>query len=226
MQLARRLAALSTMIGALLPSVIVAETPHKVDQREALALISRVGAKRPFLKDSPDVYLEPDSLDRFFTMPIYRKLEGNGYFGYRYDEGFLFGGNDVQIAVFKDTTNGKRCSSAYRMALENAISAAGLTVNPKALCQIGICIVGIEERETEKTLPGIMVEAFLRNSTLKKSFFIRYGVGSPRGLIPAIRLSAEMLIAELQGKGAVQNRQQSKAQSSPPSPERNNVNSK
>jgi hypothetical protein len=45
-----------------------------------------------------------------------------------------------------------------------------------------------------------MVEAYLRNSSLKKSIFMRFGAGSPRGLTPAIRLSAEMLIAELQGK--------------------------
>jgi|WetSurMetagenome_2_1015567.scaffolds.fasta_scaffold191905_1 hypothetical protein len=168
--------------------------------------MSRLGAKKPFLKDSSDVYLEPESLNKFFTMPIYKKLEGNGYFGYRFDEGFLFGGNEVQIAVIKDATNAKRCLSAYRMAIENALSAAGLTINPKASCQIGICIVGIEARETEQTLAGIMVEAYLRNSELKKSFFIRYGVGNPRGLTPAIRLSAEMLIAELKGKRILQSR--------------------
>lgn len=225
MPLARLLAISTIMFGMLLASVIVAETPGKVDQREALALISRVGAKKPFLKDSPDVYLEPDSLNKFFTMPIYQKLEGNGYFGYRYDEGFSLRGNDVQIAVFKDITDGKRCSSAYRMALENALSAAGLTINPKASCQIGICIVGIEERETEQTLPGIMIEAYLRNSMLKKSFFIRHGAGSARGLTPAIRLSAEMLIAELQGKRILQYKQ-SKAQYPLTSPASNNLNNK
>ncbi len=225
MQLARRLAAFTIMLGMLFASVIVAETPGKVDQREALALISRVGAKKPFLKDSPDVYLEPDSLNKFFTMPIYRQLEGNGYFGYRYDEGFSLRGNDIQIAVFKDITDGKRCSSAYRMALGNALSAAGLSIDPKSSCQIGICIVGIEERKTEQTLPGIMIEAYLRNSILKKSFFIRYGAGSPRGLVPAIRLSAEMLIAELQGKRILQNKQ-SKAQYPLTSPVSNNLNNK
>ncbi|MBN1570708.1 MAG: hypothetical protein JXA73_22895 [Acidobacteria bacterium] len=225
MQLARRLAAYTITIGMIFTSVIVAETPDKVDQREALALISRVGAKKPFLKDSPDIYLESNSLNKFFTTPIYRKLEGNGYFGYRYDEGFSPEGNDVQIAVFKDITDGKRCSSAYRMALENALSAAGLTINPKASCEIGICIVGIEERETERTLPGIMIEAFLRNSILKKTFFIRYGAGSPRGLTPAIRLSAEMLIAELQGKRILQNKQ-THAQYPLISPKRNNLNHK
>jgi hypothetical protein len=225
MQLARRLATYTIMLGMLFASVTIAETPGKVDQREALALISRVGAKKPFLKDSPDIYLEPDSLNKFFTMPIYRKLEGNGYFGYRYDEGFSLSSNDVHIAVFKDITDGKRCSSAYRMALENALSAAGLTINPKASCQIGICIVGIEERETEQTLPGIMIEAYLRNSILKKSFFIRNGAGSARGLTPAIRLSAEMLIAELQAKRILQNKQ-SKAQYPLASPKRNNLNNK
>jgi hypothetical protein len=194
-------------IALLFSCALHAETPDKMTPREALTLLARVGAKKPFLKDSPDVYLEPDSLNKFFTTPIYKKLEGNGYFGYRYDEGFSFNENEVQIAIFKDITEGKRSSSAYRLALENALSAAGLAIKPKASCQIGICIVGVEECETDKTLPGIMVEAYLRNSVLKKSFFIRYGAGSPRGLIPAIRLSAEMLIAELKGKRMLQNKQ-------------------
>jgi hypothetical protein len=200
-------AAVCGLLIALLAASLHSETPQNVNQREALALMARLGAKKPFLKDSSDIYLEPDSLNKFFTMPIYKKLEGNGYFGYRYDEGFSFGGNDVQIAGIKDITDGKRCLSAYRVAMENALTAAGLIINPKALCQIGICIVGIEERETQQTLPGIMVEAYLRNPVLKKSFFIRYGAGSARGLTPAIRLSAEMLIAELQGKRILQNKQ-------------------
>jgi hypothetical protein len=144
MQLARLLAISTIILAMLFASAIVAETPGKVDQREALALISRVGAKKPFLKAS---------------------------------------------------------------------------------YQIGICIVGIEERETEQTLPGIMIEAYLRNSVLKKSFFIRYGAGSVRGLTPAIRLSAEMLIAELQGKRILQNKQ-SKAQYPLTSPVSNNLNNK
>jgi hypothetical protein len=205
MQTAKRPAICGLLI-VLLAAALQAETPEKVNPREALALFSRVGAKKPFLKDSPDIYLEPDSLNKFFTMHIYKRLEGNGYFGYRYDEGFSFNENKIQIAAFKDITEGRRCSSAYRLAIENALSAAGLTINTDASCQIGICIVGIEERETTETLPGIMVEAYLRNLALKKSFFIRYGVGSPRGLTPAIRLSAEMLIAELKGKLMLQNK--------------------
>lgn len=192
------------LLVVLLAATLYAETTEKIAPRDALALIARFGAKRPFLKDSPDIYLEPGSLNKFFTMPIYRKLEGNGYFGYRYDEGFTFNEDEVQIAVLKDITEGMRCSAAYHLAIEKALAAAGLVINPKASCQIGICIVGIEERETEQTLPGIMVEAYLRNSMLKKSFFIRYGAGSSRGLGPAIRLSAEMLVAELNAKRILQ----------------------
>jgi hypothetical protein len=205
MQAAKRPAICSLMV-LMFAAALYSETPEKLSPRETLVLMARYGAKKPFLGDSSDVYLEPDSLNKFFTMPIYKKLEGNGYFGYRYDEGFTFSENEVQIAALKDATKEHRCSAAYRLALENALSAAGLTIDPKASCEIGICIVGIEERETEQTLPGVMVEAYLRNSALKKSFFFRYGAGSPRGLIPAIRLSAEMLISELQGKRILQNK--------------------
>jgi hypothetical protein len=174
------------------------DSPKKVDPKAYLTQLSRLGARKPFLTDSPDVYLEPVSLNQFFTQEIYRRLEGNVYFGYRYDEGFVFEGTEVQIEMIRDLTPGSSCTAAYRLALGKALSAAGIKIDPAAPYQIGICIVGIEEHETEKTLPGVMVEAYLRNALDKKSYFIRYGAGSPRSLAAAIRLSAEMLVAELQ----------------------------
>jgi hypothetical protein len=168
-----------------------------VDPREYLTELRRLGARKPFLTDSPDVYLEPQSLGRFFTDGIYRKLRGNAYFGYDYDEGFVMEGKTVQIEVLKELTAGAGCQAAYRMALEQSLRAAGLQIKPTASIQIGVCIVGAETRETQKTLPGVMVEAYLRNANRKKSYFIRYGSGHPRGLPAAIRLSAEMLISQL-----------------------------
>jgi hypothetical protein len=45
-----------------------------------------------------------------------------------------------------------------------------------------------------------MVEAYVRNIQQKKSFFIRYGAASRRGLAAAIRLSAEMLVSQLEAR--------------------------
>lgn len=177
-----------------------AQQKTEVDPRAALLELSRVGAKEPFFKDSPDVHLEKASLNKFFTDEIYRRLEGNMYFGYRWDEGFILDGNQVRITELRDITTGEGCLAAYRLALETAVRAAGLTIDPKASCEIGVCIVGVERRATTQTLPGVMVEAYLRNPRIKKSFFIRYGAGNQRGLAAAIRLSAEMLIAEMTGR--------------------------
>ena len=185
-------------LGLLLPATIPAAEGVKVDPRAHLGEMARLGARKPFLTDSPDVYLEPRSLNRFFTTAIYRRLAGNAYFGYDYDEGFAFEGKAVQIEVLKDMTPGAGCRAAYRLALQQALAAEGVEVKPAAPFQIGVCIVGIEARETSKTLPGVMVEAYLRNATQKKSFFIRYGAGSQRGLAAAIRLSAEMLVSQLE----------------------------
>ena len=198
----RAILALSCFAGILLALPFWA-SPHRVseptgiDPRQALAELRRLGARKPFLTDSPDVYLEPKSLHRFFTERIYRKLQGNAYFGYDYDEGFLLAGNQVQIEVLKDLSRGACCQNAYRIALEQALQAQDLVIKPRAPHQIGVSIVGVERQETPNTLPGVMVEAYLRNSVLKKSFFIRYGAGHPRGLPAAIRLSAEMLAAQI-----------------------------
>jgi len=186
------LATAATLLGADRPAI---------DPREYLTELRRLGSRKPFLTDSPDVYLEPQSLGRFFTAGIYRKLRGNAYFGYDYDEGFVFEGKILQIELLKDLTAGDGCQAAYRMALHQAIEAAGLQIKPTAPIQIGVCIVGAETRETQKTLPGVMVEAYLRNAKQRKSFFIRYGVGHPRSLAAAIRLSAEMLVGQLASSG-------------------------
>jgi hypothetical protein len=168
-----------------------------VDPHEYLLEMSRVAVRKPFLTDSPDVYLEPESLNRFFTERIYKKLRGNAYVGYDYDEGFLLQGNTVQLEVLKDLTPERSCKAAFRLALEQSFKAAGFEIKTTAPQQIGICIVGMEPHEAPSTLAGIMVEAYVRNSVGKKSLFIRYGVGHPRGLAPAIRLSTEMLVSQI-----------------------------
>jgi hypothetical protein len=165
--------------------------------REGLLALARLGATNPFLKDSPDVYLEPRSLNQFFTDRIYQRLEGNAYFGYRWNEGFTCPEKAVSIEEIKDLT--ETTGAAYRRALEMSLEAEKYKIKPGAVCQIGLAIVGAETAETERTLPGVMVEAYFRNTTTKKSFFVRFGAGSPRGLAGAIQLSAEMLVAELEG---------------------------
>jgi hypothetical protein len=159
--------------------------------------LARLGATRPFLRDSSDVLLESQSLNKFFTDRIYQRLTGNAYFGYRFDEGFFCDSSEVSIVEIRDLTGAT--GAAYRLALEQAL-AEHFNITPNAVCQIGLCIVGIETAETNETLPGVMVEAYLRNSSEKKSFFIRFGAGSPRGLAAAVRLSASMLAAELEAR--------------------------
>jgi hypothetical protein len=178
-------------------SDLTASDLPKVDPLEVVAEMRRLGARKPFLIDSPDVYFEPKSLNHFFTEAIYRKLRGNPYFGYDYDEGFFLQDNAVHIELLKDLTPMTCCQAAFRVALAQALETQGLVIKPLAQHQIGVCIVGVEPKETPNTLPGLMVEAYLRNSVLKKSFFIRYGAGHPRGLAAAVRLSAEMLAAKL-----------------------------
>jgi hypothetical protein len=174
------------------------------DPRVVLAELRRLSARKPFLTDSPDVYLEPQSLNGFFTPAIYRKLQGNVYFGYQYDEGFLLENNTVRIEVLKNLTPDASCGTALQLALETCLKAAEIEVDPHAHHQLGICVVGLEPRETPQTLPGVMVEAYFRNSATRKSFFIRYGSGHHRGLPMAIRLSAETLVSHLVSKAVKQ----------------------
>jgi len=183
----------------LCPLALFAQAPEMSDAdfKQGVAYIARLSAAKPFLKDSSDVLLEPKSLNRFFTDKIYQQLKGNAYFGYSYDEGFTCcGSSEIAISEIRDLTGAT--GEAYRFALEQSLEAAGYKLNPKAACQIGIGIVGRETEETKGTLPGIMVEAYIRNASTKKSYFIRFGSGSPRGIAAAIRLSAAVIVSELE----------------------------
>ena len=190
------------ILSLFLVGTLFAQEPAMTDAgfKEGLSVLSRLGAVHPFLKDSPDVHLEPQSLNRFFTDRIYQLLHGNAYFGYRFNEGFTCAEKEVSIEEIKDLT--ETTGAAYRRALEMSLEAANYTIKPGAVCQIGLCIVGVESKESDKTIPGVMIEAYFRNASEKKSFFIRYGAGSPRGLAGAIQLSAEMLVAELEKHNA------------------------
>jgi hypothetical protein len=159
----------------------------------ALAELRRLGTGKPFSADSPDVYPEPKSLNRLFTDGFIVSCRQR-LFGYDMTKGSLDGTG--QIEVLK-TSAGACCQNAYRVALEQALQAQGLVLRPRAPHQIGVSIVGVEPQETPNTLAGVMVEAYLTNNVLKKSFFIRYGAGHPRSLAAAIRLSAEMLVMQI-----------------------------
>jgi hypothetical protein len=197
----------------LLALPALAEQQVQVDPREYVLEMRRVAARKPFLTDSPDAYLEPKSLNRFFTERIYKKLRGNAYVGYDYDEGFLLQGNTVQLEVLKDLTTEGSCKAAFRLALEQSFNAAGFEIKTTAPHQVGICIVGVEPRETPSTLAGIMVEAYIRNNIRRKSLFIRYGAGHPRGLATAIRLSAEMLVSQIISRTSIAQRTDEKSRS-------------
>jgi len=194
------IAKIFTLVLLLFPFSLFSQTKPptmtETELREGMVHLMRLSAIRPFLKDSSDVKLEKQSLNQFFTDRIYQRLEGNAYFGYRFDEGFICSKREVSIVEIKDLT--QTTGSAFRFALEQALFE--WQIKPDAVCQIGLAIVGIEAKETRDTLPGVMVEAYLRNTETRKSFFIRYGAGSPRGLPAALRLSAEMLVAELEGR--------------------------
>ena len=163
---------------------------------EGITVIGRMTEQRPFLKDSLDVIHEKQSLNNFFTDKIYEKLKGNAYYGYTWDEGFNCSSREVSIVEIKDLTG--TIGPAYLLALQQSLTAGGYKINPKSACQIGIAIVGVEPAETETTLPGVLIEAFLRNAMLKKTFFIRFGTGSYEGFAVSIRTSAARIYSELE----------------------------
>ena len=187
-----------TVLLILCPLVLFSQESAMTEAefKDGVAFMGRISANKPFLKDSSDVLLEPKSLNTFFTDKIYQRLEGNSYFGYRWDEGFTCDKREVSIEEIRDLTG--TTADAYRLALTQAL--AEYQIKPDAVCRIGAAIVGVHDKETERTLPGVMVEAYLLNTSTRKSFFMRYGAGSPRGLAAALRLSAEMLVAELEGR--------------------------
>lgn len=179
-------------------SAVLAQTPSpKPDEpsRRDLEFLAKITAVRPFLEDCPDLRTDPQSIGRFFTPEVYARLRGNDYYGYQYDEGFSWPGGAVCLDPIRSVSSTQPYQEAFTQVLREALRQRGFRLESRAAARIGLCLVGVETRQTFQTLPGIMVEVYFTQTRTGKSFFWRFGVGSRDGFSAAL-VDASDIIAE------------------------------
>ncbi len=158
-----------------------------------------------FLKDYPYIQSKefknyPETVNQFFTMPIYSKLTGNYIRGYSYDEGFQFTGNEIHLSDLKAVSN---CGSYLKLFvkwLNEVFNKQGIKFvdkDKKCKYEMGICIVSVSPKLTETTFPGLFLEVYFCNKQTGKSCFYRFGQGSKKGLEKAMLDSCTMILATL-----------------------------
>ena len=146
---------------------------------------------QPFLTSCPDVKTNPESIGRFFTMPIYKQLQGNNQFGYRLNEGFQFKGINVK-AVSVTSIKGLE---AYAPMLKRALAMTLINeeiITTKGTQTLTVKVVGVEPGP--KKIPGLAVELVATDAKKEHAFYLRLGTGSKKGL-PRAMVNISILIA-------------------------------
>jgi hypothetical protein len=168
-------------------------SPEKKDK-----LIQMFVTDYPF-KDSKEYKNYPETLNNYFSEPIYSKLRGNFMRGYNYNEGFEFHGNEIVLGNLKSVTEGKPFLKKFVEHLNNVFVGNGIKfVDPgKSAYEIGFCIVSVTPVLTEMSFPGVFIEVLMHNKKTGKSYFYRFGQGSKAGLNKAMNDSCCMVLATL-----------------------------
>jgi len=141
----------------------------------------------------------PETRHQFFTEPIYKKLRGNFMRGYQYNEGFQFSGNTLYLSTIKSVTEGRPYLKMFVDVLNQVFVGNGVKFVPKGKSryEIGMCIVSVTPKLIETSFPGVFLEVMFSDTQTGKSYFLRFGQGSKRGLEKAMADSCGMVLASL-----------------------------
>lgn len=139
------------------------------------------------------------TLYRFFKEKIYDELTGNPYLGYDYDEGLKYKGNKIQIEVLRTTLkfNGKGYEQLFGKILRKVLKKNEYKEEKNCRYKLGICIVNVNEEFGKDKAPWVWVELYIRDSELKKTYFLRYSVASKKGILYAINFLSKRILLEL-----------------------------
>lgn len=145
----------------------------------------------------------PETLNQFFTLPIYQKLNGNFIRGYHYDEGFSYEGDTVYLKELKTISDIGSYLKPFVDCLNKVAKVADIKFveKDKSDIEMGLCIVAVEPKLTETTFPGLFIETYFFNKKTRKTYFYRFGQGSKIGLEKAMIDSSMMILATLKSVG-------------------------
>jgi hypothetical protein len=148
---------------------------------------------KPFLQIAADVNY-PQTLNLFFTGSVYRRLKGNPFLGYLFDEGVNFRPTHVCLTV-----DGADHLKKYTGILNEILVEynRSLRFSKQAPFSLHLFIVDITPHKSRGLIPSITLEVALRDNRSKKSFFIRFSTGHAGGLFEALQLAVKRIYINL-----------------------------
>lgn len=159
---------------------------------------------KPFLETAVDVNY-PATLNLFFSGHIYRRLKGNPFVGYLFDQGVALKSNRIKLEI--DAPPGlEKYADIFRDILEHHNQDLKKRVSPFYHLNFAapapdytlhIHIVDVNPERSSKLIPSLTLEMALEEQASRKSFYIRFSTGHAAGLFEAIQLAVKRIFINL-----------------------------
>jgi hypothetical protein len=155
---------------------------ESLTKKQKIRIIKDVVMRGPFLKKSADIKFHPETIGKFFNEKIYKKLKGNDILGYQFDDGFSGESATVCLKILKFFNGAKKFRGDFLKAVDKVFQKYGIKKSKKSNIELGIALLDVEPEKSERSLPGCMIEYYLKNRKTGKFFFHRLGTGNSRGI--------------------------------------------
>jgi len=151
-------------------------------EKQKIRIIKDVVMRGPFLKKSADIKFRPETIGKFFNEKIYKKLKGNDILGYQYDDGFSRESDTVCLKIMRFFNGTKKFKNVFLKAIDIVFHKYGIRRNLNSNIELGIALLDVESEKSSRSLPGCMIEYYLKNRRTGKFFFHRLGTGNSKGV--------------------------------------------
>lgn len=155
---------------------------ESLTKEQKICLIKDVIRQGSFIETSSDFKFRPQTIGKFFNKKIYKKLLGNDILGYIYDEGLKTGSKNVYLKVIKYFNETEKYKNEFSIALKMVFKRYGIRFNKDGEVEIGIALLDVDPKISGKSLPGGMIEYYLKERKSGKYLFHRLGTGNKKGL--------------------------------------------
>ena len=174
---------------------------HKLSRQDRGQLLKLVFDSKPFLQTAIDTGY-PATMNRFFSPDIYRKLQGNPFVGYIYDEGVIVTGRTITIdRIDAPPELAEYCKifeALFRkMAAKTENGSYDFKFDASGMVGVGIYICDITHKSrTKKLIPSITLECYFKDKT-GRAFFKRFSTASGYELYNAMRLAIKRIYLDI-----------------------------
>ncbi len=153
-----------------------------LNEKQKIRILKDVIERGPFYKKSADLKYRPETIGKFFNEKIYKNLIGNDILGFIFDKGFHLNDKNLRISAVKFFNGTTKYKAGFMTGLMSIFKRFKIIVKKDAGCELGVAVLDINEKGSEKSLPGITVEYYLKNLKTGKYLFHRFGTGSRKGI--------------------------------------------